>query len=297
MLKRRYVALILVLVFVLIATTIYYYNAQRANPSQNIYAGFWMPIVHESLPLNYVINLTKQMNSSIQGLTLGNLTAGNIWDVGGIDESAGTCILNFPYDQEYPHMYFRTQDQNENYLTSFDNNGIKVWLEVEPGFANISQLIDLVLERYGHHLCVLGFAVDLEYHWGWPSTRTTVPVTNAEANQWVNKIKSHNTNYKLILIHWLTNIMPPTVREGIVFINDAQNFDDLDSLMNTFKEWSQNFSQTDVGYIFGYSSDLKWFSEMGNPPREIGSALIQNIPNCRFIFWSIETRLEVFLPP
>lgn len=90
--------------------------------------------------------------------------------------------------------------------------------------------------------------------------------------------------------------MPPTAREDIVFIDDAQNFESLDSFVNEFKSWGQNFSETDVGFQIGYERDREWWSQLEDPPKEIGSALIQNIPNCRFIFWTDETIHELFPP-
>jgi len=286
MLERRYVALILVLISTMIVARVYYYT-QRAKPSKTIYSGFWMP--ENTLSPESMVNLTQQMTSRIQGSTPGNL-----WAVGRIETSRGKCVLRFPSNQTYPHMFFDNEDRNEDYLTAFDDKGIKVWLEVEPGFADINQLIDLVLKRYENHSCILGFSVDLEWRWGLPDTRVTVPVTDEEANQWLNKTKFYNPNYKLLLIHWLPEVMPPTAREGIVFIDDAQNFEGLDSLVDEFKSWGENFSETDVGFIFGYERDLEWLSKIENPPKEIGSALIQTIPNCRFVFWSYETILEVF---
>ena len=279
--------MVLVLASVLAATGVYYY-VQRLGPSEKIYSGFWRR-GWEALSPDYEVNLTKQVASSVQ-----DSLPVNIWVLGRIEISAGTCALSFPTNQTYSHMFFETRDINEDYLTTFDDNGIKIWLQVEPGFADISQLIDVVLGRYGHHPCVLGFGIDLEWRWGWPYTRETVPVTDAEANQWLNRTKSYNPNHRLFLKHWRTEVMPPTAREDIVFIDDGQDFDDLDSLVNAFKLWGENFSQRDVGYIVGYRSDLKWLSELENPPREIGLALIQNIPNCRFVFWSQETILQVF---
>ena len=43
------------------------------------------------------------------------------------------------------------------YLNDFDNRGVKVWLQVEPGLADIETLIDLVLTQYGHHSSIVGF--------------------------------------------------------------------------------------------------------------------------------------------
>jgi hypothetical protein len=288
MLRYRYVAFILILVLVFFAIGAYFYM-QLQMPSEKIHAGFWIA-EPAFMPPEYWANLTEQIASSIKGTS-----PANIWVVGRIVFSPpGTCILSFPSNQTYPHMFFEAEDANEDCLKAFDDNEIKVCLEVEPGFADVNQLINVVLERYGHHPCILGVAVDLEWRWNSPQTRETVPVTDDEANQWLSSIKSHNPNYKLFLIHWLTNVMPHTAREDIVFIDDAQDFNSLDSLVEDSKLWGRNFSRTDVGCIFGYRKDLDWLSKLENPPKDIGLALIQNIPNCRFVFWSQETILEIF---
>ena len=262
-----------------------------AKPSKTIYSGF-RAMGRRVRPPNYWVNLTKKVASNIP-----STSPAGIWILGRIEFSPpGTCVLSFPSNQTYPHMSFENQDWNEDYLTAFDNNGIKIWLQVEPGFADVDQLIDLVLERYGHHPCILGFGIDLEWRWGLPQPDKTVPVTDKEANQWLNKIKSHNPNYKLFLKHWVTEVMPSTARKNIVFIDDSQEFKGLDLLVKEFKRWGENFSQTDVGYQIGYKSDREWWSKLENPPREIGLALIKNIPNCRFIFWTDETIHELFPP-
>jgi len=90
--------------------------------------------------------------------------------------------------------------------------------------------------------------------------------------------------------------MPPTARQDIVFIDDAQNFEGFDSLVDEFKLWGQHFLQAQVGYQVGYKRDRKWWSLLENPPREIGLALTQNISNCRFVFWTDETIYELFPP-
>lgn len=288
MLKRRYLALILVLVLLLATIGVYY--TQQAKPSRNIYSGFWSTGFGTAAP-DLFVNLTKQMASITQGLSTGNILA-----VGTVLVQEGTCILTFPSNETYPHMSFSISnlDRNEASLTAFDENGVKVWLEVEPGFADINQLIDVVLKRYGHHPSVQGFSIDLEWHWDWPN-KWLIPVTDEEANQWLNKTKSYNPDYKLLLIHWLTEVMPHATHQDIVFIGDKQNWPGLNWLVDGVKLWGENFSQRDVGYIIGFRRDLEWMSKLENPPREIGLALTQNIPNCHFIFWSYETILEVFL--
>jgi len=255
--RKKAVILFIALLVSSFAITMTYTKLQ--TPSEKIYAGFRCG---GDLVLAYWVDVAKKMASAIPGTS-----PGGIWIVAGGLE-AGT----------------------DDSLTVFDDNGIKVWLQVEPYTASIDQLIDVTLGNYGHHPSVLGFGIDLE--WRRPSSY----VTDEEANRWVSKIKQYNPDFKLFLKHWLPEVMPPTVRQDIVFIDDSQDFGSggLESMVNEFERWGENFSQTTVGFQIGYESDEKWWSQLGNPPRDIGLALIENIPNCRYIFWVNFTALKVF---
>lgn len=259
--KRKKTVILFIVLLVSSFAIIMIYNELKKKelqtPSEKTYAGFR---TSGDLVLAYWVDVAKQMASAIPGTS-----PGGIWIVaGGLEAGTDDC------------------------LTVFDDNGIKVWLQVEPYSASIDQLIDTVLGNYGHHACVLGFGIDLE--WRRPSSY----VTDEEATRWVDKIKDYNPDFKLFLKHWLPEVMPPTVREGIVFIDDSQGLESLDALVNEFERWGENFSQTTVGFQIGYESDEEWWSQLENPPRDIGLALIENIPNCRYIFWVNFTITKVF---
>ena len=87
-----------------------------------------------------------------------------IWIAGVVNGSS--CWLNFPTsspDKEYPNIILSNYwDSNEDYLDQFDQAGVRVWLQVEPSDADVSTLIELVLERYSSHPSVVGFGVDVE---------------------------------------------------------------------------------------------------------------------------------------
>ena len=48
-------------------------------------------------------------------------------------------------------------------MTKFDDNGINVCLQVEPGKNDLVELAKIVLKQYGHHKCLQGFGIDLEW--------------------------------------------------------------------------------------------------------------------------------------
>jgi len=159
MIENRHHLLILVLVslFISIAMGTYYY-VRQVKQSEKIYLGFRRMGWGTGSPECW-IDMAKQFASRVPCTS-----PGGIWIVGPIEFlPLGTCVLSFPSNQTHPHMFFEPRDRNEDYLTAFDYNGIKVWLQVEPGFADINWLIDSVLERYRHYPCILGFGIDLEW--------------------------------------------------------------------------------------------------------------------------------------
>lgn len=66
----------------------------------------------------------------------------------------------------------------------------------------------------------------------------STPITDEEAMEWVKAIRGHNPNYRLFLKHWETEFMPPTYREGIVFIDDGQQYESLEGIeRSTRRNW------------------------------------------------------------
>jgi hypothetical protein len=194
-------------------------------------------------------------------------TPTSLWIVGEIAKGGGAsekgkCKLNFPAPEygTYAYTEFSECDLNEAALDYFDEKGYKLWLQVEPGLADVEELIDIVLSRYSHHPCVIGFAVDAEWY-------NTVgddegdQVTDSDAKAWLKKIKEYNDNYTLLLKHWQTWAMPDSVRKDIVFLSDSQGADSSDDLLDKFKEWAETYSEDGgmIGFQYGYPVDKEWW--------------------------------------
>jgi len=207
-------------------------------------------------------------------------STGDFWDP---DE----CHLGFPNDQGYPTekiSYEDYTDLNELPLSYFDTAGIKVYLQVEPGHADIKTLIDIVLERYGHHSCVIGFGIDVE----WYECYTTVwgkKVTDALAQQWETWVKAHKSSYKLFLKHpnRTPTHLPENYRGELIFVNDCEGrstmndsagFDDYENdflgAMETFAEY---FYPNTIFYQIGYPSIKELWENFNPKPKVIGEDL------------------------
>jgi len=220
-----------------------------------------------------------------------------IWIVGTYPETGVACYLEFPAPDggPYENIVFDTVDRHENYLAYFDTHGIQVWLQVEPAFADMNTLIDLVLDRYENHPCVIGFGVDVEWYKYSKKNSWGVKVTDAEAEAWEARVKSHNSSYRLFLKHFWWEWMPPTYRGDIIFVDDSQNLHSLSKMVAEFRDlWAAKFPNNIVIFQYGYRSDRHWWIKLANPPKDIGDALDAAIPNDMGNFWVDFTLREVF---
>jgi hypothetical protein len=210
---------------------------------------------------------------NLSGQFPGSTPAG-VWIVGNI--SGRGVGLQFPRPAgggNYPNISFAGSDKHEKYLDYFDAQGIKVWLQVEPAFANMHTVIDLVMNRYKHHPSVVGFGVDVE----WYNPRgpdLNDPVTDALAQSWETRVKSHGANYTLFLKHFDQSSMPPTYRGQIVFVDDSQYFDNITGFIAEMKAWADRYYPNTVLYQIGYASDKHWWDKEAKPiPKTMGTKL------------------------
>ncbi len=220
---------------------------------------------------NIFLNMCDQYDNSVPT---------GVWIVGAIDDPRIKCSLEFPSDgNQYPNIDFWGNDRHEEFLSYFDNIGVKVFLQVEPGNADVNTLMDLVMEQYGHHKCVVGFGVDVEWYLYKSNPGTGKKATDAEAESWEAHLKSINQDYTLFVKHWDWRWMPPTYRGDLIFVNDGQGVDVLDSLVEPLATWADTFTNSTVMYQVGYQSDKKWWSLLDNPLKEIGDALAEGVAN------------------
>ncbi|MCK5146734.1 hypothetical protein KAR48_08250 [bacterium] len=217
-----------------------------------------------------------------------------IWIVGEMASSTD-CRLFFPGDAaNHEHIVFTDTDRHEPYLDYFDQAGIKVFLQVEPANANITELINLVLNRYKHHSCVIGFGIDVEWHREAERAGWGIPATDAMAQSWNEAVKAHNAHYTTFLKHWDREWMPPTYRSDLIFISDSQGLGTFNAMANEFVNyWAAYFKPNHVGFQVGYGADRPWWEALDTPPKDIGGALADRIDQPCSIFWVDFTLREV----
>jgi hypothetical protein len=91
--------------------------------------------------------------------------------------------------------------------------------------------------------------------------------------------------------------MPPTLRDGLVFVDDSQILPSIDAMVAEFAEWGKAFAPAPVAFQFGYASDRPWWQKLDDPPSAIGRRILASVPNTAALFWVDFTVTEVFPPP
>jgi Polysaccharide deacetylase len=238
-------------------------------------------------PPDYWAKVAQQMSARFPGSK-----PEGIWIVSRV-KGKGTQF-SFPLAHTSdPMIQAQTEDRNEQALNLFDRLGFRIWLQVEPGYTNVEKLIHFVLQRYSHHPCVVGVGVDDEWNQS-VNPDEGAYITDEQARAWLAAARSYNPKYRLFLKHWLIEKMPPKVREGILFVDDSQIFPSMKPMVDEFAEWGKAFAPSPVAFQIGYPSDRPWWSKLSDPPKEIGSQILRQVPNTEGIFWVDFSVLEVF---
>lgn len=238
-------------------------------------------------------NALKKMSSYYEGSAP---TA--VWIVGEMAKDAG-CKLFFPSEgKSYNDIVFSEEDKHEPFLDYFDEAGIKVFLQVESGKADMLTIMDLVLNRYKHHPCVIGFGVDVEWYKENENPGWGMKVSDALAEEWENKVKSFNKDYILFLKHWERDWMPPKYRGDILFISDSQEHADLNAMLDEFQNyWADYFKPNTVGFQIGYRADKQIWEKYTNPPCDLGKLIVKDVEQNCGVFWVDFTLRDVKLIP
>ncbi len=227
-----------------------------------------------------------QKAAEVMGGYFPGSTPGAIWIVGEM-KTPRACRLAFPSPGEkYSNIQFEDADQPEPFLSHFDRAGVKVFLQVEPAHADPLTLIDLVLNRYRHHECVVGFGVDVEWYREAERPGRGIPVDDATARIWEERVKSHSPSYRLFLKHWNQAWLPKNHRGDIVFVSDSQIFNNFEAMVEEFAAvWAPHFYPNPVFFQVGYKSDKPWWQKLSNPPETIGKAIAAKVKQSCGIFW------------
>jgi len=209
-------------------------------------------------------------------------TPTGVWLVGEVDFASTGQILEFPRPNDGvnygPLIIFSSTDKHEPYLDYFDSRGIKVFLQLEPGFANVLTLIDLVLNRYKHHPSVIGIGIDVEWYRNASEGGANARATDALVQQWDQRVKSHNPNYRLFVKHFDLASLPSAPFGNVVYVNDSQSHGNLTNFLSEMKQFADFYFPNTVGFQYGYETDRSWWSTLASPiPKTMGARLASQL--------------------
>ncbi len=145
----------------------------------------------------------------------------------------------------------------EDFLTMCDEKGYSVWLQAEPGDNDLSKIATVLLKKYGSHKCVKGYGIDLE--WWYPIDDEDLnegsKIDDETAKAVVETVRSFNESYTVFTKHWDERFMPPTYRDGMIFVNDSQIYESLEVMVSDFTNWARYFQGSPVFFQIGYEAD------------------------------------------
>ena len=235
-----------------------------------------------------------------------NATPSVLWTVGNIaapDHIRMTFARPAAASDLDPHIEFAeaSDDPMRAALKAFDQQGMRVWLMIEPGAAPVEQVIELVLTQYNSHPSLAGVGVDAGWLGVAVDTQGTVisgdsgtPVTDAQAQSWLDVLHRHDPGLRLLLQHWQSENLPPTLRQGLMFMADGQGYASADALVADFADFARKMTPAPVGLLYGTGSDARWWCHLADAPLDIGNAVLTAVSATQGLFWSDESALEAF---
>ena len=234
----------------------------------------------------YWYNAAEQFNSYFP-----NTCPEFIWIVGNLRQ--GGCFLGFPAETDNDLIQSAETDLYEETFRLFSDMGVRVWLSFEPGHAPVDELLHLILQQYSHHSAIVGIGIDVEWNDCSEGSKGT-PVSDEDALRWIEIAKEYNPDYKFMFRHWLVEVMPPTVREDVMFVSNSQMFPNLSRMTREFVQWGEAFHPAPIGFQIGYPRDSEWWEEFDNPPKALGDSLFAAIPNLNGLYWVDFSTQSVF---
>ena len=208
----------------------------------------------------------------------GGSTGAYIWIVGTVSEKDWTCNLEFPLSKEIDKVRGRNWDKAESYLAACDKAGYSVWLQVEPGDADLVALATEVMAHYMNHPCVKGFGIDVEWYKPAGTDGEGTPLSSEVANKVLKAVRDINPNYTVFVKHWDEEWLPEA-KEGFIYVNDSQGFWDgkgmtaLERMREEFSSWAETFAPCPVMFQIGYRADRSIWKSFKDPAKELGQYL------------------------
>ena len=90
----------------------------------------------------------------------------------------------------------------------------------------------------------------------------------------VQIVKSHDSKYRLFVKHFRKEDLPPTYRGDVVFVDDSQQFSNVETFLAEYRDFADFFYPNMVMFQIGYRADRPWWQSVGTPiPQALGRKL------------------------
>ncbi|MDH3277152.1 MAG: hypothetical protein OEL77_02845 [Nitrosopumilus sp.] len=250
---------------------------------------------HDQSDPAYWTSVAQQMSAKFP-----NSVPGGVLVVGTVDgdpSSATSTFMPFPAPAgSYPNVTFGTNDDLEPLLDAYDAAGLKIYLQVEPADADVSMLMDLVMNQYQHHSSVIGFGVDVYTFKHIQNPGTGTALTDSEVNTWATQVQTFDPTYELVLTHWDSSYLSNARPDNAMFVTNTAYTSSLSEKTNEYISWIDSFGTSKTGFLIGDPSEMSWWNPLTDPASEIMSPVITARPNANIggIFWVDISVLEEF---
>jgi hypothetical protein len=182
------------------------------------------------------------------------------------------AYVPFPFEKKGYIYSDDEKDQVEPYLDTFEKDGRKVILSIQPSGADVTDLMDIILSRYGHHKNIIGINVDME----WKLTGNPHHLNDQERDACLSKIHSYNPEYRLFLTNFKDYTYFPHDAKDLVILYDGQG--SQNDILKEYGKLASHFSS--VGLYTGYDEDT--------PRTASSNSILAAAPNTKYILHSID---------
>jgi hypothetical protein len=131
------------------------------------------------------------------------------------------------------------------------DGNIDVILDVEPMAAHVSDLMHIVMTKFGAYHSVVGFAPDWEWSRGDGDKVSELP-------GWKDELQAYKPGMEFHLISWVHDAFGSWRDDSLSFGCDSQGFPDLSSQLAGFSDWTTNFAPQRSGVYWAYDTDAAW---------------------------------------
>ena len=195
------------------------------------------------------------------------------------DVISGRCSVQFPLSKTITNVRGSDEDFYEAYLTEMDKTDSSVWIQVEPGDADLVALATEVMNHYKHHSCVKGFGIDVEWYEyrekAGDDEGDSSKLSDAKAKAVVDAVRAINPEYTVFVKHWDERWLPPSYRDGLIFVSDSQYYDSPAQQRDDFAEWARHYAPSPVMFQIGYDADKSTvWGRYDNPAKELGQFIV-----------------------